>query len=154
MTPVPLLVLLQVFRPATYPAAALLLLCPFMPLAPASFLPSFAFFCCMSQQFHAWSHMKKSELHPAVLALQDGGLLIGRKAHGAHHKPNFEGNYSIVSGWWNPLLDGTGFFRGLERVVAAVSSVEPRSWYPPEHGWSEEVQPTKQQQQQQQAASS
>jgi hypothetical protein len=159
----------------------------------------------MSQQFHAWSHMKKSELHPAVVALQVGGgsavlrlgglarascaplrrrlaglglcgcrnccrgcwrggrgelrpgaltlqvwrcrarppaaaavlgasglwrwaaadppphrphplpqeagLLIGRKAHGAHHRAPFEGNYCIVSGWWNDTLDGSQFFR-------------------------------------------
>jgi hypothetical protein len=30
------------------------------------------------------------------LRLQDAGILIGRKQHGTHHKPNFEGSYSIV----------------------------------------------------------
>jgi hypothetical protein len=45
------------------------------------------------------------------LAPQEAGLLIGRKAHGAHHRAPFEGNYCIVSGWWNELLDGSLFFR-------------------------------------------
>jgi hypothetical protein len=51
--------------------------------------------------------------------VQDANLLIGRRAHGAHHRPNFEGNYCIVSGWWNDLLDNSGFFRcGLGSHVA------------------------------------
>lgn len=124
-----------------YPAAAILVACPWLPLSLQAFLPSFTFLCCMSQQFHAWSHMKKSELPAVVLALQDAGLLIGRKAHGAHHKPNFEGNYSIVSGLWNPLLDNSRFFRSLEKAIHAVTGVEPRCWYPPEHGWEELQQP-------------
>jgi ubiquitin-conjugating enzyme E2 variant len=72
---------------------------------------------------------------------QDANILIGRKQHGAHHKPNFEGNYSIVSGWWNPLLDSTGFFRWLEQRVLDATGVEPRCWYAPDHDWAEQVQP-------------
>lgn len=134
----------QVFKPATTPAAALLAVSPWLSLAMHVFLPSFLFLVCMSQQFHAWSHMKKSELHPAIIALQDANILISRKAHGAHHKPNFDGNYSIVSGWWNPLLDRTGFFRWLEQRVCAATGVEPRCWYAPDHDWAEQVQPGQQ----------
>lgn len=133
----------QVFKPAAVPAAAALALSPFLPLQLGVFVPAFLFLICMSQQFHAWSHMKKSELPGAIVALQDANLLISRKAHGAHHKPNFEGNYCIVNGWWNPLLDGTGFFRWLEHRVKDATGVEPRCWYPPEHGWEELVQPGK-----------
>jgi palmitoyl-[glycerolipid] 3-(E)-desaturase len=50
------------------------------------FAASAIFFIAMSQQFHAWSHMKKSELPAAVVALQDCNLLISRRAHGTHHK--------------------------------------------------------------------
>ncbi|GLC70720.1 hypothetical protein PLESTF_001026300 [Pleodorina starrii] len=107
----------QVFGPASYPAAALLVLSPVMPLGWNAWSSSFLFLVCMSQQFHAWSHMKKSELHPAVVAMQDVGLLIGRREHGAHHRAPFEGNYCIVSGWWNGPLDSTGFFRGLEKLI-------------------------------------
>jgi hypothetical protein len=72
---------------------------------------------------------------------QDAGLLIGRRQHGAHHRPNFDGNYCIVSGWWNAPLDNVGFFRWLEKVVAKQTGVEPRCWYPPEHDWEEQVRP-------------
>ena len=105
---------------------------------------------CMSQQFHAWSHMKKSQLPAAVVALQDAGVLVSRKAHGAHHRAPFEGNYAIVSGLWNPLLDlgacgedgearsGTGFFRTLEKAAFAVTGVEPRCWSEPNYEWVDE----------------
>lgn len=105
---------------------------------------------CLSQQFHAWSHMKKSQLPAAVVALQDAGVLVSRKAHGAHHRAPFEGNYAIVSGLWNPLLDigacgedgearsGTGFFRTLEKVAFAVTGVEPRCWSEPNYEWVDE----------------
>lgn len=66
----PLLCFLQVFQPATVPAALTLAVGPWLPLSLHAFLPSFIFLVCMSQQFHAWSHMKKSELHPVVVALQ------------------------------------------------------------------------------------
>lgn len=131
----------QVFKPATTPAALILAGSTVAPLWLAVFCPSFLGLVCMSQQFHAWSHMKRSELPGAVVALQDAGLLIGRKAHGAHHRPNFEGNYCIVSGLWNNVLDESGFFRKLEELVLQLTGVEPRCWYPPETDWVEQVQP-------------
>jgi hypothetical protein len=63
----------QVFKPAAYPAAAILVASPLMPLAWNAWAASFLFLVCMSQQFHAWSHMKKSELSPAVVLLQVRG---------------------------------------------------------------------------------
>eukprot|EP00887_Chlorella_sp_A99_P005273 scaffold1.g5273.t1 len=74
-------------------------------------------------------HAKKSELPGAVVALQDTGLLISRRDHGAHHRPPFDANYAIVSGWTNPLLDGVGFYVALERLVCAAGGPEPRSWH-------------------------
>lgn len=108
----------------------------FTPVANC-FVSTFVFLVCMSQQFHAWGHMKKSELPAVVLSLQNAGLLISRKAHGAHHKAPFEGNYCIVSGLWNETLDQSGsdqgFFRKLERLVAVHTGVEPRCWYEPKY---------------------
>ncbi len=66
-------------------------------------------------------------------------MLISRKAHGAHHRPPFEGNYCIVSGWWNRPLDGSGFLRWLENAVLALTGVEPRCWHAPEYEIEEEM---------------
>ncbi len=69
----------QVFKPAAFPAAFFLALSPFTSSGFNAFISSFIFLVCMSQQFHAWSHMKKSELPSAIVTLQDAGVLISRK---------------------------------------------------------------------------
>ena len=67
---------------------------------------------------------------------------MSRKSHGAHHKAPFEGNYCIVSGFWNPVLDRNGaddgFFRHLERIVHRATGAEPRCWHEPQYEWKED----------------
>lgn len=135
----------QVFRPAIAPS---FLLAAFSAMASPAWnvwASTFIFLACMSQQFHAWSHMKKSQLPGYIVALQDAGVLISRKAHGAHHRAPFEGNYCIVSGFWNPILDkdgaDDGFFRQLERLLAARTGVEPRCWHEPAYDWAAQEEP-------------
>jgi palmitoyl-[glycerolipid] 3-(E)-desaturase len=126
------------FKPAGY-AGALFLALSLAGVTSAEwdvFAATASFFIAMSQQFHAWSHMKKSQLPAVVVALQDAGLLISRKAHGAHHKSPFNMNYCIVSGWCNPLLD-SGLITSLEQSVKKITGVEPRGWYEPLAEWRE-----------------
>lgn len=129
----------KVFKPAVPFVAACLLVSPVLPPWISVWLSTATFFTVMSQQFHAWSHMKASQLPSAVIALQNAGLLVSRKAHGAHHRAPFEGNYCIVSGIWNDLLDQDGgergTFRRLERLVHSVTGVEPRCWSEPQYDW-------------------
>ena len=136
----------KVFRPASVPAAMLFAGSFVASPALAVWSSAFLFLACMSQQFHAWSHMKRSELPDIVNILQDAGLLISRRAHGAHHRAPFEGNYCIVSGWWNPILDADGssnssFFRKMEQLVYKLYGVEPRCWYEPQSDWEEQAKP-------------
>ena len=98
-----------------------LLLTPGLNEDAAAFMGTFCALIVLSQQFHAWSHMKKSQLPELVVKAQEAGLILSRKAHGAHHRPPFRGNYCIVSGWWNELLDGSGFFTRVERSVFEVT---------------------------------
>lgn len=114
----------QVFKPMAPFSVAFLAASPVMPVWLGACAGAFMWFVCMSQQFHAWAHMRRSELHPAVLALMDAGLLISCKAHGAHHRQPYEGDYCIVSGMWNGVLDQSGFFRGLEKIVQKVSCLD------------------------------
>ncbi|KAF3795363.1 Fatty acid desaturase 4 [Nymphaea thermarum] len=96
--------------------------------------------CLMfSQQFHAWSHGTKSRLPPAVVALQDAGLLVPRAMHMAHHRPPYNNNYCIVSGVWNRLLDEANVFEALEMLVFFRFGVRPRCWSEPTLEWTEEV---------------
>lgn len=131
----------KVFAPATPVAGVMFLASCWNPGTWSAVASTFLFLACMSQQFHAWSHMKKSELPQVIHLAQEAGLLISRKDHGAHHKAPFDGNYCIVSGIWNPILDQGGdensFFRVLERVIYNVWNVEPRCWHEPNDEWME-----------------
>lgn len=96
--------------------------------------------CIMfSQQFHAWSHSTKSKLPPAVVALQDAGILLPRQMHMAHHRPPYNDNYCIVSGVWNEFLNRHNVFEALELAVFIRFGVRPRSWNEPDTNWSEEL---------------
>ena len=72
--------------------------------------------------------MTKSELNPFILGMQNAGLTIGRIPHAKHHIAPYMGNYCIVSGFCNKVLDTSGFFRKLERVIYAINGVEANSW--------------------------
>ncbi|KAG0618402.1 hypothetical protein M758_4G061000 [Ceratodon purpureus] len=100
-----------------------------------SFLGFFLGMVIMSQQTHALSHFKKSQLPPFIIALQDNGVLLGRKMHGTHHKPPYDVNYCIVSGLWNPLLDRLQIFPRMERFIYNKWNVAPRSWSETSHEW-------------------
>jgi ubiquitin-conjugating enzyme E2 variant len=91
----------------------------------------FTVFCTMeilSQEFHKWSHMTTSQLHPIVRTLQKYGITIDRTPHAKHHLAPFEGNYCIISGICNKPLDKSGFFRRLEKFVYDVNGVESNAW--------------------------
>lgn len=91
----------------------------------------FAVFCSteiLSQEFHKWSHMTKKEVPAYVNTLQDLGISIGRVPHARHHKAPYDGNYCIVSGLCNDLLDKNGFFRFLEHRVYEINGIESNSW--------------------------
>jgi hypothetical protein len=60
----------KVFKPAVPFVAACLLVSPVLPPWISVWLSTATFFTVMSQQFHAWSHMKASQLPSAVIALQ------------------------------------------------------------------------------------
>ncbi|CAJ1932258.1 unnamed protein product [Cylindrotheca closterium] len=88
-------------------------------------------FCIMeilSQEFHKWSHMTKSECPNIVNGLQTCGLLIARQPHAQHHMAPYDGNYCIISGLWNQLLDDSGFFRRLEHIIYNVNGIESNAW--------------------------
>lgn len=99
-----------------------------MPPSVAFFLITFCVFEIMSQEFHKWSHQLKSETPPLVNWLQEVGFSIRRAPHAQHHLAPFEGNYCIISGVCNPLLDETGFFRRLEHMVYEWNGVESNAW--------------------------
>lgn len=77
-----------------------------------------------TNQFHKWAHA--DVVSPVVAVLQRFGLILSPTHHDVHHHAPYAENYCITSGWWNPLLGRLHFFRGLERVISALTRATPR----------------------------
>lgn len=78
----------------------------------------------LTNQIHQWSHMP---LPPRVVrALQTCGVLLGRRAHAAHHARPYDHHYCITTGWCNRPLDAIGFFRRLESLITSLTGAVPR----------------------------
>jgi len=90
------------------------------------FLTLFINWWLVSQEFHKYAHMKR--VPPVVRFLQDRSIILSRKEHGLHHNSPFEGNYCILNGVCNRLLDRTSFFRKLERIVFQITGTKPLTW--------------------------
>lgn len=75
---------------------------------------------------------------PIVVTLQDLGVLVSRFEHAAHHRAPYNGNYCIVSGIWNTILDQNKVFEALEMVLFFQLGLRPRSWSEPSLEWIEE----------------
>lgn len=88
----------------------------------------FCFTEIMSQELHKWSHQTKKEVPDWVNTMQDLGISIGRVSHSKHHTAPYDGNYCIVSGLCNDMLDNSGFFRSLEHIVYKMNGVESNAW--------------------------
>lgn len=77
-----------------------------------------------TNQVHKWAH---ADVAPApVRFLQRIGFVLSPSAHAVHHVAPHERHYCITHGWLNPVLDGIGFFRGLERLIVRVFGAVPR----------------------------
>lgn len=111
----------------TLPQLLALLLLP-IPHQYHSFYAAFLTFIVLSQETHRQAHMIRPA--PWVRTLQLAGIIVSPKAHAAHHRSSgaYEGNYCILSGWWNRALDRSGFFRYVEAVVYYLTGNEPICW--------------------------
>jgi ubiquitin-conjugating enzyme E2 variant len=77
-----------------------------------------------TNQFHKWAHADR--VSPFVAWLQRWHLILPVDHHDVHHGYPYMGHYCITSGWLNGLLDRIGFFRGLERLISAMTGARPR----------------------------
>lgn len=114
-------------------SAPLLVLSLLLPIATggawtlfaAVFMLALAFFTFMTSQIHKWAHMK----HPPMLVavLQRTRVILSREHHAKHHSAPFDRYYCITAGWLNAPFQWLGFFRGMERMITAVTGVIPRA---------------------------
>lgn len=71
-----------------------------------------------NSQIHKWAHLPQRPRW--VTRLQRMRLLLDPERHAGHHTGLHQTNYCITTGWLNPLLDRTRFFRGLEWLLERV----------------------------------
>lgn len=85
---------------------------------------SIALFVALTNQFHKWSHARKT---PALVAkLQEAWLILPRKEHAMHHRGEHDEAYCITVGWLNAPLGAIDFWKRTERVITAVTGAKPR----------------------------
>lgn len=83
------------------------------------FILTMMVFVLLTNQLHKWAHM---DAPPAFARpLQRFGLVLSPAHHDVHHVSPHDRNYCITSGWLNPVLDGIGFFKGLEAVIVTTT---------------------------------
>lgn len=72
------------------------------------------FIASQSNQLHMWAHCANP---PAPIKwLQKSRLLQAAAHHAVHHKRPYGVRYCTTTSLLNPILDGVGFWRQLERV--------------------------------------
>jgi ubiquitin-conjugating enzyme E2 variant len=81
----------------------------------------------LSNQLHSYAH--QPTCNRFIRLLQNWGIIISVKRHKVHHD-NLDLGYCISNGWLNPILDSTGFWRKLEKVITAVTGLEPQTFVP------------------------
>jgi len=78
----------------------------------------------LTNQFHKWAHMNKP---PRVVEfLQSWWIILPKRIHNPHHRPPFDVNYCITTGWLNPFLTTIRFWRGAEAVISFFTGWIPR----------------------------
>jgi ubiquitin-conjugating enzyme E2 variant len=97
---------------------------PWFEIFSSMFWLSTSIGVAMTNQFHKWSHTAKP---PALVSfLQNSWIILPKSNHSLHHRPAFDGYYCITTGWLNPLLDGTNFWKKVEYLVNKATGLIPR----------------------------
>ena len=119
-------------EPALAVGAALLLL--LLPSARSlldsqvivqGFVCGLAVFGGTANQLHLWAH---SHRPPRWVRLaQRSGVILSPERHARHHDGGHISAYCISSGWLNPALDRSGFWRALEGGISRLTGAKPRA---------------------------
>lgn len=76
-------------------------------------------------EYHKWGHRRQRG--PLVRIAQRLGLLLSPDHHLQHHRGAHDSHYCLVNGMADRTLGSLGLFRGLERVITAVTGAVPRA---------------------------
>lgn len=85
----------------------------------ATFSLALGLWVFLTNQIHKWAH--EANPAPLVRLLQRAGVFLRPEHHAIHHAAPHDRAYCITTGWLNPILDRTRFFRVLERAIARAT---------------------------------
>jgi ubiquitin-conjugating enzyme E2 variant len=68
----------------------------------------------VTNSIHRWAHAVEAPRF--VRWLQRRGVILTPDHHALHHQGAHDRAYCVTTGWMNPLLDGLGVFRSVERI--------------------------------------
>jgi hypothetical protein len=74
--------------------------------------------------FHNLAHRRPKS--PLLRLAQQLRLVITPEHHWVHHRSDQIIRYCVINGWANYVCDGLGVWRGLERLICAVTGARPR----------------------------
>lgn len=69
----------------------------------------------VTNQIHRWAHA--AAVPAPVRWLQRHGWVLSPAHHALHHCGAHDRAYCVTTGWMNPVLDGLGVFRSVERAL-------------------------------------
>ena len=93
----------------------------------SGFLLMTAMWTMVTNQIHKWAHLPPEKLSSFLRMLQRSRIILDPDHHRLHHAEPYLSHYCITVGWLNPVLDGLGFFRGMEKAIQAVTGAVPRA---------------------------
>ena len=76
-------------------------------------------------EYHKWGHRRRRGPIPRLA--QRCGLLLSPDHHLRHHRGAHDSHYCLINGLADRTLGEWGFFRGLERIITAVTGARPRA---------------------------
>lgn len=79
-----------------------------------------------ANQVHKWSHRTRVENGPIVTLAQRLWLIQSPSHHHRHHVDGKDSHYCVLTNFLNPVLDASGFWRGLEWLLRRVG-IQKRS---------------------------
>lgn len=76
-------------------------------------------------EYHKWGHRRRRG--PLARLAQRCGLLLSPDHHLRHHRGAHDSHYCLINGLADRTLGDWGLFRGLERLISAVTGAQPRA---------------------------
>lgn len=97
------------------------------------------FFAAFGNLVHRWSHTPRRQLPRWIRMMQESGLFISHEHHDRHHRsmkrliPKHIAGYKFcpMTDWVNPVVDGLGVWKVLERffrLFGLVPTIERESF--------------------------